>query len=119
MNLRACFVVLTAIMALGLFPGCGSSGNGIDCVQASSAGLTLKWDPPTTYEDGSPLTDLEGYKIYYGSADNDLVESVDVGPNMSYTITPSSQGKWYFAVTAYNLSGTESRYSNILCVDAM
>jgi len=119
MSLRVWFIVSTAIILLVFVSGCGSSVNGIDCVQASAAGLTLKWDPPTTDEDGSPLTDLEGYKIYYGAADNDLVESVDVGPNTSYTITPSVQGKWYFAVTAYNLSGTESRYSNILCADAM
>jgi len=118
------------IIVLGLFFGCGSGGesnnivnNGNDgnstgCMQASIAGLTLKWDPPATNEDGSPLTNLEGYHIYYGTASDHLIESVNAGPSTSYTITPSGPGTWYFAVTAYTSSGiTESEHSNIVCAD--
>jgi len=28
----------------------------------------LSWNAPSTNEDGTPLTDLAGYKIYYGTA---------------------------------------------------
>ena len=28
---------------------------------------TLKWDPPMTNTDSTPLTDLSGYKLYYGN----------------------------------------------------
>ena len=34
---------------------------------AFSAEVTLSWDPPTTNADGTPLTDLAGYKVYYGT----------------------------------------------------
>ncbi len=39
--------------------------------QISTGSVTLSWYPPTQNADGSPLTDLAGYRVYYGhSADS-------------------------------------------------
>src|SRR4030067_1427045 len=38
----------------------------------------LTWDAPTTNTDGSPLTDLAGYKIYYGDSSGQYSSTVPV-----------------------------------------
>ena len=38
----------------------------------------MAWDTPTTNTDGSPLTDLGGYKLYYGAASGIYDHSIDV-----------------------------------------
>ena len=73
----------------------------------------MAWDPPATNADGSPLTDLGGYKLYYGTASGIYDHSVDVGNVTIYTLTGLKQGQiYYLAVTAYNTSNSESDYSN-------
>ncbi len=75
--------------------------------------ITLSWDPPTTNEDGSPLTDLAGYKIYYGTSSRNYSFYINVGNVNSYTINNLTEGAiYYFAVTAYDISGNESKFSN-------
>jgi hypothetical protein len=74
---------------------------------------TLSWDPPTTNEDGTPLTDLAGYKIYYGTSSGNYSQSVDVGKVTTYTAGNLTEGvTYYFAATAYDISTNESKYSN-------
>src|SRR3989338_5402020 len=74
---------------------------------------TLSWDPPTTNVDGSPLTDLGGYKIYYGIASGSYTTSIDVGNTVSYTVTNLiAETTYYFAATAYDTLYNESGYSN-------
>ncbi len=73
---------------------------------------TLSWAAPTTNTDGTPLTDLAGYKIYYGTSPGNYTTSIDIGNVTTYTITNLSTGTYYFTVTAYDSSGIESSYSN-------
>ncbi len=74
---------------------------------------TLSWDAPTTNVDGSPLTDLAGYKIYYGTSSSNYSKVVDAGNVLTYVITDLNEGQtYYFAVTAYDTSDNESDYSN-------
>lgn len=81
--------------------------------QTTNAGeATLSWTAPTTNVDGTPLTDLGGYKTYWGTASRNYSNNKDVGNVTTYKITGLSEGKWYFAVTAYDSSGNESAYSN-------
>ncbi len=88
--------------------GCGGGGS-----ESSSGNLsiTLAWDPPTTKTDGSPLTDLAGYIVYYGTASQNYTNSFDVGNFTSASIGNIAPGTWYFAVTAYDSSGYESDFS--------
>lgn len=93
--------------------GSGSSSGGSDSTAVSSA--TLSWDAPTTNSDGSPLTDLTGYKVYYGTSSGSYTESVDIGNTTGSVVDGLSAGTWCFAVTAYDTSGNESDYSNEVC----
>jgi hypothetical protein len=71
---------------------------------------TLDWMPPTENIDGSALTNLAGYTVYYGTNRSDLSQSVKVSnPGLaSYTVTGLTSGTWYFAVTSYSAEGVES-----------
>jgi hypothetical protein len=74
---------------------------------------TLGWDPPTTNIDSTPLTDLSGFKIYYGIAPGNYTTTLDVGNVTTYQVSNlSDAATYYFIVTAYDTSGNESSYSN-------
>lgn len=75
---------------------------------------TLSWEAPTENTDGSPLTDLAGYTLYWGTTSGDYPNSVAIdNPNVTtYVVEPLSAGIWYFVVTALNEVGVESDFSN-------
>jgi hypothetical protein len=74
---------------------------------------TISWNPPTTNEDNTPLTDLAGYKVYYGAVSGNYSTSINVGNVTTYQISNLTDGlTYYFATTAYDTSGNESVYSN-------
>ena len=82
-------------------------------VQLGSA--TLSWTPPTLNEDGTPITNLRGYRIYYGTSSANLGTVLDI-PNAGIAtavVENLSAGTWYFAVKAYNTLNVESSLSNI------
>jgi len=76
--------------------------------------VTLSWTPPTTNSDGTPLTDLAGYRIVYGQASRTYTQSLTIGaPSVaSAMIEGLAQGTWFFAVKAYTAAGVESDLSN-------
>ena len=77
--------------------------------------VTLAWTAPTTNADGSPLTDLAGYRVYWGVMPGDHPNSVDVGLTTTHVMTEQvllSDTRYYFAVTAVDDSGLESDKSN-------
>lgn len=65
--------------------------------------------------DGSPLTDLRGYEVVYGTSPSALDRVVDVpSPGiLSVVIDDLDPGTWYFAARAYNARGVESSLSNV------
>ncbi len=68
---------------------------------------TLSWVPPSQNTDGSALTNLAGYKIYYGTDAGSLNKSIKVqNPGISaYVISSLAADTWYFAIKAYSASG--------------
>jgi hypothetical protein len=83
-------------------------------VQAVALGsATLSWTPPTANTDGSPLTNLAGYRIYWGTAPGSYPNSVTVNNAglTSYVVESLVPGTYYFAATALNSSGVESAFS--------
>ena len=45
----------------------------------STSTASLSWTAPTQNEDGSPLTNLAGYRIHYGTSASSLDKRIDVG----------------------------------------
>jgi len=82
--------------------------------------VTLAWDAPTTNVDGSPLTNLAGYWLYYGTASGVFTTNINIGNVTTYTISNLPYGTYYFAVKAYNSTNNYSDYSSPtygLCVN--
>ena len=79
---------------------------------ATTGSATLAWNAPTTNTDGTPLTDLAGYKIHYGTSPGNYTSVIDVGNVTTYTVANLSSGAYYFTVTSYDSSNIESTYSN-------
>jgi hypothetical protein len=74
--------------------------------------VTISWEAPTTNTDGTPLTDLAGFTIYYGTSTGKYTNTIDAGNVMTYTFNALPDGAYYFVTTAYNVLGIESSYSN-------
>jgi hypothetical protein len=76
---------------------------------------TLSWSPPTSNVDGTPVTNLAGYRVKYGQQASNLSETVSVpSPGItSVVIENLSTGTWYFAVSAYTTANIESDLSNL------
>jgi hypothetical protein len=88
----------------------------IQVVGTATDSMMLSWTPPTQNTDGTPLNDLAGYKVYWGTAQGNYPHSVTI-PNpglATYVVTRLTPARWYFAVTAYSTTGLESGYSNVV-----
>lgn len=128
------FVMAGVLLIGAALAGCGasgmnanSSGSGTLAQQAaggqpasaaqpttsSSNAVSLSWEPPTENSDGSPLMDLRGYKIHYGSESGIYSDTIDLSnPGLSmYVVQNLTAGQYYFAIAAYNSRGTESTLS--------
>lgn len=113
--------VLIFLIVSSLVYSCGGGGGGSSSnnnPQAPPVGtaVTLSWDAPTTTVDGSPLTDLAGYRIYYSteSGKYNSTDCVSVGKDVTtYTLENIhlAPGTYYFTVTAYDTGGNESDYA--------
>jgi hypothetical protein len=77
----------------------------------SSGSASLEWLAPTTATDGSTLSHLVGYRIYYGNDVNQLNETIEVSnPGvLTYVVEGLPPGTYYFAVTAFNATGESTR----------
>ncbi len=120
-----------APILVGLFSlqGCGSGSetasadnqlltsttNAPPVISGVLGAATLDWMPPTTNMDGSPLADLAGYRIYWGTTPGSYPNSVTVNnPGLaSYMVENLVPSTYYFVTTAFNTSGIESEFSNI------
>ena len=87
----------------------------ITVANAPTGSATLRWTPPTQNEDGSPITNLKGYRIYYGTNSSNLSSVVDIASAAidSAVVEDLSPATWYFALKAYNTANVESAFSNI------
>lgn len=81
----------------------------------------ISWTAPTRNDDASPenplgtlLTNLDGFKIYYGTFPDEYtmipIDITNIGLS-SYLIEDLDAGDWFFVMTAYNTYGMESNPS--------
>jgi hypothetical protein len=91
------------------------SAFGITVTDSVNGSVTLSWTPPTQNSNGSTLTNLAGYRIYYGTSSSALNQTIQVSNagTASYVVGNLSPATWYFRVRAYNSAGTESANSNL------
>ena len=106
---------------MSLLAGCNDqSGTPATTAQSAATGgsinrsATLSWEAPTTNTNGTALTDLAGYRIYYGSSATDLSQKVQLSGVgvQTYVFDNLQAGTWYFAVMAVTSAGVESSLSN-------
>ncbi len=114
--------VAACLAAASLLCGCIDPGSGTTAgasPQSLAAGgrtATLSWAAPTSNTDGTPLTNLAGYRIYYGSSPEDLSHTVQIKSVglQTYVIDDLEPGTWYFAVMALAANGAESTLSAVV-----
>jgi hypothetical protein len=93
----------------------------VGALNAEAASLTLSWAAPTTNVDGTPLTDLTGYRVYLGAgmpppcpdASFGAVASSTTAPTtgdtVAYQVSRLGAGVTYVAlISAVDFSGNES-----------
>jgi len=95
----------------GLDGSSGTAGGGI----VQGAAISLSWTAPYEREDGTPISmsEIAGYRVYYGTAQGDYTEQVDVADSstMEVTLNNVAAGTYYIVVTTYDMDGRESGYS--------
>jgi hypothetical protein len=134
-NLPAWATFSTATGNLSGTPGAGSAGTYANIVISVSAGsapvsltafaitvtqsslgsATLSWTQALQNTDGTALTSLAGYRIYYGTSPGNLSQVIQLtGTGLTtYVISNLSSATWYFGMTAYDSAGIESALSNL------
>jgi fibronectin type III domain protein len=127
-KLAGVFVLVACVLA-----GCGQGSSGASTATglstptstsppppspppSTSGNATLSWQAPTTDTNGAPLTDLAGYRIYYGTSATDLSDTIQLTSVglQTYVIQNLASGTWYFAVTAVASTGVESALSDVV-----
>ena len=108
----------TSGITISVSDGAQSSSLPAFAISVSQAGsdsgsATLSWTPPQQNTDGTPLTNLAGYHLYYGTNSSSLSKSIKISNSgvSTYVITDLSKGTWYFSVKAYNSKNVESDFS--------
>jgi Putative Ig domain len=87
----------------------------VTVVAVGNGSATLSWTPPTRNTDGTSLTNLAGYRIYYGTSSGSLTRTVQIAnPGVaSYVVGSLTPATWYFSVRSYTTTGAVSAASNI------
>jgi len=82
---------------------------------AATGSAALSWDAPTQNTDGTPLTDLAGYTIYYGTSSSELTQTIQLAnPSATtYVVSNLSAGTYYFALAAHTTAATQGDMSSI------
>jgi Fibronectin type III domain len=81
----------------------------------TTGSATLSWTVPTQNTNGTPVSDLAGYHIYYGTTEGAWTSTITVleATETSYVVSGLAAGTYYFAVVAFNTAGEDSPQSNI------
>ena len=109
------WVAIASLLSGCIDPGPDPASSSTRSASDASRTATVSWEAPTTNNNGTPLTDLAGYRIYYGSSPENLSHSVKISTVglQTYVIDDLEAGTWYFAVRAVAANGTESALSDV------
>jgi len=110
----------TAALALPLACSPDAPEGGLPTHPSDSYSVTLAWDAPTLDAMGQPLSDLDGYRLYYSTSEppsGPEGSSVEVGLEAEATVSGLPAGTYFFAVAAVDTAGNESALSASLEVE--
>jgi hypothetical protein len=81
----------------------------------TTGSASLSWTAPTENTNGTPLTNLAGYHIYYGTSVGAWTSTITIldATETSYIVDGLAPGTYYFAVVAFNTDGDDSPQSNV------
>jgi hypothetical protein len=84
--------------------------------QVSPGSVTLNWISPSQNTDSSTLTNLAGFKIYFGTSLGSYSNTVLIdNPGITtFVVENLAPNTWYFVLTAYDQWGKESDFSNVV-----
>ena len=86
----------------------------------TTANVELSWVAPAEREDNTSiaLSEIAGYKIYYGSTQGQHPNSVtiDDGSATGHTFQNFTAGTYYFVVTTIDTEGRESQFSTEIMI---
>lgn len=102
-----------AMLMAGIFSmGATASPSPAPGPAPGSGTATIVWEVPSTDGDGAPLTDLNAYKVLWGTDRG--VYTFNSGllslSTLTYTATGLYPATWYFAVVAIDAVGNESNF---------
>src|SRR5450631_2147105 len=102
------FQRVTLIVTALVLGGCSLRGSNGSLTQGSSATsapgtATLSWTPPTENTNGTPLADLVGYHIHYGTTPGELTKLIDLAATniTTFEVSNLTPGTYYFSISAY------------------
>jgi len=109
----ASFVGTTSNIVISVSDGANTTSLApfsITVSQPTSSSALVSWTAPTTNTDGTTLTDLAGFRIYYGTSAAALNSTADAAgaATRSFRVGSLVPGTYYFSVTAYTSAGAES-----------
>jgi hypothetical protein len=92
---------------------------GIDVVVAATGQATVGWVAPQEDSDGNVLTDLAGFRLYYGTQSGVYPNTMEIeSPGLTLFVLDQLVPNTYFMVlTATNSLGQESEVSNEIVID--
>ena len=86
----------------------------------TTANINLSWVAPAEREDNTPisLSEIAGYKIYYGSTLGQYSNSVTIndGSATGHTFQNFTAETYYFVVTTLDTEGRESQFSTEITI---
>ena len=94
----------------------GQAGPSQPAPSQATGSVTLSWLPPTEKIDGTPLTNLAGYRIYWGPKRGHYTNSVTIdNPGLaSFVIEQLAPARWYFVVAALTREAIEGERSDVV-----
>lgn len=115
--------MIMVLLGIAVLSGCQDSGSQVaeieDPIETDPPAppalgmVTLSWQPPTENADGTPLLDLAGYTIHFGTVSRSYDQEIQLdNPGLTtYVVENLEPATYYFAATAFNTSGVESNFS--------
>jgi hypothetical protein len=84
-----------------------------DTATTTLGNATLSWSAPITNTNGAVLTNLAGFKVYYGTSPTALTRVVQLAnpKTLTFEVMNLGAGTWFFSVVAYNAQGVNSEPS--------